>query len=308
MSTPALPFPQALRRLARPLAALAAALALALLPAAPSHAGETARRLVKAGFASENARAIERHLDKPGRAVAVFDHDLTLLHGDVCNGEPGTQPGLFREMVDRGLLKPEALAVVPPAHLVDPLGYFEELKKTDGDRAYTWRNGLLAGYAPEELAAFAQDYYDRYCAPNLYPGMKALIAELHRRGADVYVLSAAPALVIGAAAKHFGIPRGNVHGIWFKVRGGKVSLHLDGPNVYGPGKRWVIENRIRPADRSRLMTFGDSWYNDGFMLRLAKRHGGLAMMINPDAEEKAKCRAHGMPWAEVAPPRAKGRK
>lgn len=286
-----------------PLLALAATLvAPALLPA-PALAGETARRLVRAGFAKETAARIERHLDLPGRTVAVFDHDLTLLHGDVCNGHPGTQPGLFRVMVDRGMLRPEGLAVVPPEHLVDPLGHFEELKKTDANRAYEWRNGLLAGFTPQELAAISQEYYDRHCAPNLYPAMKALVAELKRRGADIYVLSAAPSLIIGAVAPHIGVPRERVHGLEFKVRDGKLSLHLDGPSIYGVGKRWAIENRIRPADPSRLMVFGDSWSNDGYMLRLAHRHGGLALMVNPDAAEIAQCRRHGMGWFTAAPPK-----
>jgi len=283
------------------------ALLLALLLAAtPATAGETARRLVRAGFDREVARAIERHLDQPGTAVAVFDHDHTLLHGDVCNGKEGTQPGLFRELVDRGKLKPEGLAVTPPGYLPDPLAYFEALKRRgDLNRAYEWRNGLLAGFPPAELYAESRAYYDRYCAPWLYPAMKALVTELKRRGAEVYVLSAAPADVIRPVAAHLGIPDRNVFGIWFRIHESKMTTELDGPNIYGVGKRWVIENRIRPADYSRLMIFGDSWENDGFMLRLAKRHGGLAVMINPDAEERAMCRLFGMPWADVKPPRGR---
>ncbi len=285
------------------LSALIPLLLALLLAVSPAAAGETARRLVRAGFDRTVARAIERHLEKPGVAVAIFDHDHTLLHGDVCNGKEGAQPGFFRELVDRGKLKPEGIAVTPPDYLPDPLAYFEVLRRQGQmNRAYGWRNGLLAGFTPAELYTEAHAYYDRHCAPWLYPAMKALVAELKRRSAEVYVLSAAPADVIRPAASHLGLPPGNVFGIWFRLRDGKMTTALDGPNIYGIGKRWVIENRIRPADASRLMVFGDSWENDGYMLRLAKRRGGLAVMINPDAEERRMCRLYGMPWADVKPP------
>lgn len=261
----------------------------------PLSAGEIARELKAAGWNPQVARAVEQQLRTPGGPLtAVFDHDGTLMYGDLSGGDHKNQPGILQLMIRNREIKPEGLALVPAGWSDHPWGYFEQLQKTDADAAFMWRASLVAGYTRPELNQLAATYYGRIFQHYLFPQMKAMVRLLLRHGVDVWVISAGPEALIKGCAGYIGVEPDHVLAQRFHLRDGKITPVVDEPVSYASGKVWYIENIVRPRDPSRLLVFGNSWSNDGPMLRYARKRGGVAVIVDPKTKDGGQIRRHGV--------------
>ena len=266
-----------------------------LLIAGAALAADTAReRLVAAGWAPEVAsRIAERLATARGRVVAVFDHDGTLMHGDVTMG-CGTQPGVLREMLQQRHLAPAGLAQIASWMEPDPWAAYCAWTTREPMRAYGWLPTVLAGQSVAAIEKLARERYRDTYRRWLFPEMQALLAVLRDAGVEIYVVSASAQPLLEAAAPWLGIPRERVFGIHVKEKGGVYLPEIEPPPSYASGKVWVIEHRVRPSSLANLLTFGDSYVSDGPMLRLAARHGGVGVLIDPPPDVLPKLARDGL--------------
>lgn len=267
---------------------------LLLVSVLSASAGEISRELRNAGWNPQIARAVEKQLLTPGGPMtAVFDHDGTLMYGDLSGGDHARQPGILQLMIKNREIKPEGMAIVPEAWKENPWGYFLELQQKNANAAFMWRASLVAGYTRPELNSLAASYYQRIFQHYLFPQMKAMVRLLLRHGVEVWVLSAGPEALIRGCADFVGVNPEHVLAQRFHLQDGKIIPVVDEPVSYAAGKVWYIENIVRPVDVNRLFVFGNSWSNDGPMLRYARRHGGVAVIVDPKPGNMKKVRRDG---------------
>jgi phosphoserine phosphatase len=150
-------------------------------------------------------------------------------------------------------------------------------------QAYGWLPTLLAGYQVDEVARMAAGWYASCYRHYLFPEMMELLAVLKDAGAKSYIVSASAQPILHAAQPYTGIPAERIFGIRLRRSGDVYLPEIEQPASYASGKVWYIEHFVRPGSLDRLLTFGDSYVSDGPMLRLANRHGGVGVLINPSA-------------------------
>jgi phosphoserine phosphatase len=145
----------------------------------------------------------------------------------------------------------------------------------------------LAGYTRNQLLTIAQKAYLAVYRHYVYSQMQTMIDVLHENKAIIHLVSAGPEILIKGCADTLGVPVERIHGQRFHVKNGKILPEIDEPHTYGIGKVWCIQNVVKPSPTAKLLVFGNSYSNDGFMLRYALRRGGVAVIINP-ADRKIK--------------------
>jgi phosphoserine phosphatase len=111
--------------------------------------------------------------------------------------------------------------------------------------------------------------------------MRVLVKMLQEARVPCWIISASAEVLVDPVAEHLGIPAARVIGIRLHSRDGVLLPAVELPLSYAAGKVCHIQRQVRPDHPGDLLVFGDSYTNDGPMLRYAARHGGLAVLINP---------------------------
>lgn len=164
-------------------------------------------------------------LGPPG--LACFDWDNTCISGDI--GEAVLEQ---LDADDGG----------------DRSATYDRMCQDVGKReAYAWCAFAVAGRTEEAATAYA----DRVLQERLKDGrirrrpeVGDLIAQLHRKGWEVWVVSASEERLVRACAPLYGVPAARVIGMRLAVRDGALAPLLDGPNTYRQGKVDAIDLRI----------------------------------------------------------------
>ncbi|MEW6712414.1 MAG: haloacid dehalogenase-like hydrolase [Candidatus Riflebacteria bacterium] len=267
---------------------IAVVLLISLVSSAPvwAIAGEEAKKaLCEAGWSPEIAeKIVARAINSDGRVVAVFDHDNTLICGDITEGNGKSQPGFMHSMLLR--LHGQKKVPVPVGGLYEsePWEFYHTWARSKPQEAYPWICTLLAGRQVEDVHREAEVYYEKYLKPAIFPEMKALIEVLQILGVDVYIVSASAHEVVTVSAAFFGVPADRVHGIRLQVINGYIQPKVINPISFAAGKTWYIKNFAGEFKTGNIMVFGDSYRTDGHMLRFAAAQGGLALLVNPAAD------------------------
>ena len=213
----------------------------------------------------------------PGRRVAIFDLDRTLLPGSslTCFG---------RELVRRRLLPRTEMGRAIAQELV-----FTRRGSTDASatRLRARLLSLAAGRTYDELAeAIAAAATD--AARRTYLEARRLI-ERHEAAGDVcIVLSASPHEMVTAVAAELGAAIGI--GTRVEVVDGRLTGRLDGPFCYGPGKLTRLRDELGPIDLADATAYADS-LSDLPVLQAC----GLAVATNPDRRLLGEARRAGWP-------------
>lgn len=236
------------------------------------------------GWDPKNHAALTAFLDaeakRPGRKVAVFDWDNTVIKNDIGDA-------FFIGMLDRGLvadpgdwhrtnpyLTDAAVAVLEKgatSELIFTL--YNAMKTPDGspafaghdpkitEAAYAWLGHLLAGNTPDAIRRASREIFERQLANpigatrrigndtiadyiRIYPQIADLIGGLERSGFEVWVVSATPKYIIDPCAAMVGIPQERVIGIENVVGpDGKLTYDLIGCGPVRDGENRMITYR-----------------------------------------------------------------
>ena len=207
------------------------------------------------------AELLDASADHPGRRVAVFDGDGTVLGqaphylADEClyayaQAHPEWNPEVLARMVAR----PSNVSI---AYVQDRVHYF-------------------AGLPVAEVRELGARCYREHYVGKLFAPMREVVTRLHEHGFEVWVVTGSPeALYEGFLADALGIPTTRLVGVKSVVREGVISDEIVAPVPQDHGKREAIETfvRVRP-----LLVAGNS-RGDKEMI---EHSAGLRLIVNPD--------------------------
>lgn len=163
---------------------------------------------------------------EPG-ALATFDWDNTCMTGDI--GEAVLQD---LDAADEG----------------GRMATYDRMCIEQGKHAaYAWCAYQVAHRSPEAVTSLAE----RAFATRLADGRMRirheivdLIATMHQRGWEVWVVSASEERLVRALAPRYGIAPERVIGMRLATEDGLLRPALDGPNTFRQGKVDAIDQRI----------------------------------------------------------------
>ncbi|HOW52563.1 MAG TPA: haloacid dehalogenase-like hydrolase [bacterium] len=236
------------------------------------------------GWDPKNHAALTAFLDaeakRPGRKVAVFDWDNTVIKNDIGDAA-------FVGLLDRGLvadpgdwrrtspyLNDAAVAALEQGATPELIfTIYNTMKTPDGaqafaghdpkitEAAYAWLGHLLAGKTPDQIRQTSREIFERQLANpigatrrignativdyiRIYPQIADLIVELERSGFEVWVVSATPKYIIDPCAEKVGIPPERVIGIENVIGpDGKLTYDLIGCGPVCDGENRMITYR-----------------------------------------------------------------
>lgn len=245
--------------------------------------GQEARNILfKSGWSQEWAhRIIAKVENTEGRMIAVFDHDNTLVCGDITEGNGKSQPGFMHNMFTKMHKNRTIQVPVNGLYESEPWEFYHAWAKSNPEEAYPWICTLLAGQTPSQVLNNANEYFEKHLKKAIFPEMLTLVRVLQQMGVEVYIVSASAHNIVLAAAKYFGVPQNRVYGIKLKISNGVIQPKAMNPISFAAGKTWYIENYLGDFPQGNIMVFGDSYGTDGHMLRFAARQNGFAMLVNP---------------------------
>jgi HAD superfamily phosphoserine phosphatase-like hydrolase len=203
--------------------------------------------------------------------IAAFDCDGTLWAGDA--GE-----GFFSWELDRGLVS-------------------DDIARWARDRYAAYRAGKVSeddmcaemvymhyGLTETLVQSAANQYFDEFLVPQIFPEMRLLTEKLQEQGCDVWAVSSTNEWMIRAGMRHIGIPQHRILAASVVVKDGIITDELVRiPS--GDGKPQALRSVLEaPLDAA----FGNSKW-DVAMLEMAGH--AYAINPNPDLEALARKRA-----------------
>ncbi|MCB1324238.1 MAG: haloacid dehalogenase-like hydrolase [Spirochaetales bacterium] len=217
-----------------------------------------------AGFSPEvNAALAEffsRHQQTPGRRVAVFDGDGTVLGqaphylADECMYEYAeAHPEHHPEVIRR--ISPQSNVSIP--YVIGRVEFFSDLPL-------------------DEVRALGVDCYDRLYANRVFAPMRDLVAQLQKQGFEVWIVTASPeALYQSFLSRELGVPVTNVVGVKSIIHDGIISDRIVHPVPQDEGKREAIETFVQ----ARPLLVGGNSRGDREMIEFS---ADVRLIVNPD--------------------------
>jgi len=194
--------------------------------------------------------------------VAAFDCDGTLWAGDA--GE-----GFFDWELSQGFLPSEIVRWARPRYADYKAGKVSE-EDMCGEMVTMHR-----GLHEDKVQRAAQQYFDTYIAPQIFPEMQELVRRLQEQRCDVWAVSSTNEWVIRAAMPHFGIADEKILAAAVEIENGKITDRLIRIPT-GAGKPRAIRSVVR---RDPDAAFGNSRW-DAEMLKIAPH----SFAVNPNAD------------------------
>jgi phosphoserine phosphatase len=217
-------------------------------------------------------------------SVVVFDCDGTLWSGDAGSG-------FMRWTVETGLVSREATDWIDARYRGYLKGEVSEVAIC-GEMVQMYQRLREA-----EMRRAAKTFFSSQVEPNIFPEMKELVAELQRKGAEIWAVSSTNNWVIEEGVQRFGIPPERVLAASVQVKDGVVTdMILDVPTDAGKVAALARVGVITPD-----AVFGNS-VHDAAMLEIARR----AFPVNPTPELAERSVQEGWPVyypASVHPPK-----
>lgn len=136
---------------------------------------------------------------------------------------------------------------------------------------------LAGGHSVADLEQLANEVYDRYIEPKLWPETVALAKEHLEQGHHVVLVTATPETIANIIAERLGLT--GAIGTRIEVIDGLLTGHIDGPVLHGDHKAAAARNHAASsgADLDQCWAYSDS-RNDIPLLELV----GNRVVVNPD--------------------------
>jgi len=197
--------------------------------------------------------------------VAVFDCDGTLWSGDAGSA-------FMRWTIECGLLSREAVDWLDERYRGYGRGEVSELAIC-GEMVQVYQ-----GLREEEMRRAAAQFFAERVERKIFPEMLSLVAELQRRGCEIWAVSSTNDWVIEEGVRRFGIPANRVLSARVAIDDGIVTGRiLDVPTDEGKVAA-LARAGVYTEDKAPDAVFGNS-VHDAAMLAIARR----AFPVNPSA-------------------------
>ena len=209
--------------------------------------------------------------------IAVFDCDGTLWSGDAGSA-------FMRWTIDTALISPEQISWLNARYEGYKHGTVSELAIC-GEMVQVYR-----GLSVETLREAAAHFFSNYIAPNIFPELAELIAELQRNHCDIWAVSSTNDWVIEEAVRRFNIPANRVLAAHVEVTDGLITDRI----VHVPTDEGKVEALrrvgITASKNPPDAVFGNS-IHDAAMLSIAR----MAFPVNPSTDLLTRSAAEGWP-------------
>lgn len=215
----------------------------------------------------------------PANAAAFFDLDRTLISGTsaIYFGIAGWRNGLIplNELLSDGA---SAIAF-------KLFGATDEKSDATRDRILS----AVAGHDQSDLIAMNEDIIPRILE-KVRPEAKGLLDMHHEAGRDTYIVSASPIELVKPLASALGMT--GAIATTSEIADGRYTGRLDGPFVYGEGKREAIDKLAaeKGYDLRLSYSYSDS-VSDLPMLEMV----GHPVAVNPDGPLENVAHQRGWP-------------
>ncbi|MEK7357730.1 MAG: haloacid dehalogenase-like hydrolase [Bdellovibrionota bacterium] len=160
-----------------------------------------------------------------------------------------------------------------PGLPADPWARYKELKKPDPRIGYVWLAQISAGQTLAQVRAWATRCLAQVSPWPVYQSQKKLIAELHRRGYEVFIVTASIKWAVEPFAALVGVDFDHVLGIETEVVGDIVTDRPVLPMTWREGK---AEGLLKRTGGVRPVLACGNTLGDTAMLALAT-HAQLAV-------------------------------
>ncbi len=217
-----------------------------------------------------------------GRVIAFFDVDNTLLRGasiyHLGRGAFRRRMLTVRDLLVFGWQQVRFIAVG------ENLSHLERVR----ERALE----LAGGHSEADLVELANEVYDRYISPKLWPESVALAHDHLARGHEVWLITATPTAIAQVIAGRLGLT--GALGTEIEAVGGVLTGRLVGEVLHGGRKAdaaRALAERLG-ADLEECWAYSDS-RNDIPLLELV----GHPVVVNPDATLARYARERG--WSRL---------
>ena len=201
--------------------------------------------------------------------VAVFDCDGTLWSGDAGSS-------FMRWTMDNGLLSTDSTAWLTGRYAAYKNGDVSELAIC-GEMVQVYR-----GLPVDTLRAAAAAFFSEEIERHIFPEMLDLVAELQRRGAEIWAVSSTADWVIEEGVRRFNIPTGHVLAACVHCSDGVATDNLrDVPTDEGK-----VASLRRAGITQPDAVFGNS-VHDAAMLSIARNGGAFPVNPSPQLIERA---------------------
>lgn len=208
--------------------------------------------------------------------VAVFDCDGTLWSGDAGSSfmrwsmnSGGSKSGDQGDLNGGSLLPPERTAWLKERYESYGRGEISELAIC-GEMVQVY-----AGLPVAELRRAAASFFAEHVEPHIFPDMSELVAELRRRGVEIWAVSSTCDWVIEEGVRRFGIPPERVLAARVACDAGRATDRLlDVPTDTGK-----VDALRRVGVTAPDVVFGNS-VHDAAMLAIAR--GAFPVNSSPE--------------------------
>lgn len=152
---------------------------------------------------------------------------------------------------------------------------------------------LIEGHSATSLTAMADEVYNKYFKPKLWPETVRLAKAHVAAGREVWLVTAAPQEIADVLAHRLGLTGGL--GTLIERDGDMLTGKLVGKTLHGKAKRRAIKTlaKDRHISLKRSYAYSDS-SNDLPMLTAV----GHAVVVNPDKRLEAHAKAAGWPMLD----------
>ena len=208
---------------------------------------------------------IDKALDEGANPVAAFDADGTLWTHDAGEG--------FFEYKNKN-----KLVDLPE----DPWGHYKNLKtEVSPEAAYLWLAQILKGKTLDEVRQWSKEATGPLEKLPTFEAQKEIIDHLHKKGVEVFCVTASIRWAVEPGAAFYGIDYDHVIGITTKVENGIMTEEQDGPITYRAGK---VDGLLeKTGGKAPFFASGNS--EGDLPLLEASTHIKLVMASAPETEK-----------------------
>jgi len=203
---------------------------------------------------------LAEHDHTPGRKVAVFDGDGTVL---------GQTP---HYLADECMYRFASQHPDRKAELLERMGSIRNVSM----EYVSGRVRFLAGETAVDVRAMGRQCFDDLYDDKIFEPMRQLVGLLQDNGFEAWVITGSPQVLYqGFLSDQLGIPMERVVGVHSIIRDGVITDELVQPVTQDHGKREAIETVVQALP---LLVAGNS-RGDKEMIEASQ---GLRMIVNPD--------------------------
>jgi len=164
---------------------------------------------------------------------------------------------------------------------------------------YRWLGARLAGLPVAHMQAAGQQWYEERLRELVYPGVAALLAEHHRRGHRLALLTAAAPYFAAPLGADLDVAAADVLTTRLQERDGRLTGGVVTPICYGEGKVAIANEHLQRHGGS----LSEAWfYSDSVSDLPMLAAVGHPRVVHPDPRLARQARARGWPVLDLRSP------